>query len=253
MKRNPMWIRFAGIGVLAMVIGLWWLASTIQLISPVFLPTPKATLDVLWDGVLHGETGRQTLATVERMVYGWLLASLAGILLGAIIGVSPTTRRLLQPTLEFIRPLPASAIIPVAISLFGLTESMVLSVIGFGAIWPVLLATVNGFASVEPRLGEVARVLHMSRIAFIIKIGLPNALPDIFAGLRLSLTVALIVAVVGEMLTSQQGLGLAILLAARTFQSAELFAGIALLGMIGFLSNLLLRTGESRVLAWKTN
>jgi sulfonate transport system permease protein len=165
--------------------------------------------------------------------------------------VSATARAYLQPTLEFVRPLPASALLPLAISIFGLNPAMVLFVVAFGAMWPVLLATIHGFASVEPRLTEVSRCLQLSRIAFVWKVGLPNALPDILAGMRLSLTVSLIVAVVGEMIASQPGLGQAILLAARAFRASELFAGIVLLGLIGLASNGLLSLAERRLLKWQ--
>ena len=129
---------------------------------------------------------------------------------------------------------------------------MVLSVVAFGAMWPVLLATVHGFAAVEPRLKEVAACLQLSRSAFVWKVGLPNAMPDILAGMRLSMTVSLIVAVVGEMIASQAGLGQAILLAARSFRASELFAGIVLLGLIGFASNALLAVAEKKLLKWQT-
>ena len=168
-----------------------------------------------------------------------------------MIGISATARAWLQPTLEFMRPLPASALLPLAISIFGLSPNMVLSVVAFGAMWPVLLATVHGFAAVEPRLLEVARCLQLSRGAFVWKVGLPNALPDILAGMRLSLTVSLIVSVVGEMIASQPGLGQAILLAARSFRANELFAGIVLLGLIGFASSALLAAFEKRFLKWQ--
>jgi ABC-type nitrate/sulfonate/bicarbonate transport system permease component len=187
------------------------------------------------------------------MVEGWLLASLLGVALGALIGVSARARAYLQPTLEFVRPLPASALLPLAISIFGLSPNMVLAVIAFGAMWPVLLGTIHGFAAVEPRLAEVSRCLQLSRIDFVRKVGLPNALPDILAGMRLSLTVALIVAVVGEMIASQPGLGQAILLAARAFRASELFAGIVLLGLIGLASNTLLALAERRLLKWQVS
>jgi len=239
--------------VLAGVIALWWIASHAQWLSKVFLPTPEATLASLAEGLRSGALLEQSGQTLRRMIEGWLLACLAGMLLGALIGTSAAARAWLQPMLEFIRPLPASAVIPIAIALFGLSPFMVLAVIAFGSTWPVLLATIHGFASVEPRLAEVARVLQMSRAAFVFKIGLPNALPDIFAGMRLSLTVSLILAVVCEMLASQDGLGTAILLASRSYRSADLFAGVILLGAIGFLSNALLQRAEKRVLRWKLN
>jgi sulfonate transport system permease protein len=242
--------------VLAALIAIWWAASSAGWVSRVFLPTPQATLASLAEGFNlsgngNGELLAFTLATVSRMVEGWLLASLFGVLLGAAIGVSPAVRAWVQPTLEFIRPLPASALLPLAISMFGLNPGMVLFVVAFGAMWPVLLATVHGLAAVEPRLGEVARCLQMSRAAFVWKIGLPNAMPDILAGMRLSMTISLIVAVVGEMIASQSGLGQAILLAARAFRASELFAGIVLLGLIGFTSNALLALAEKKLLRWQ--
>ena len=231
---------------------LWWLASHQQWVSKVFLPTPEATLKSLLRGLQEGDLAEFTGNTVMRMLLGWLLASVVGIALGALIGASDTARAWIAPTLEFVRPLPASAIMPLAISIFGLSSGMVLSVVAFGAMWPVLLATVYGLASVHVRLREVAQALQLSRTAFVFKMGLPNAMPDILAGMRLSMTVSLIVAVVGEMIASQSGLGQAILLAARAFRASDLFAGIVLLGLIGFASNALLGAAEKFLLKWQT-
>jgi sulfonate transport system permease protein len=248
--RTSDWI--GSLAVLAVLIVLWWLASHLQWISKVFLPTPEATLAALSEGLqAGGALLEQSFETLRRMVEGWLLACLAGIVLGALIGTSTVARAWLQPLLEFIRPLPASAIMPLAISIFGLGPKMVLFVVAFGAMWPVLLATLHGFASIEPRLREVAAALQMPRRDFIWKIGLPSAMPDILAGMRLSMTVSLIVAVVGEMIASQSGLGQAILLAARSFRASELFAGIVLLGVIGFAANALLAFAERRFLRWQ--
>lgn len=243
------WI--GSLAVLAAVIALWWLASHQQWVSKVFLPTPEATVASLQEGLRGGALLEQSWETLRRMVEGWLLACLAGILLGALIGTSAAARAWLQPMLEFIRPLPASAVMPLAISIFGLGPNMVLFVVAFGAMWPVLLATLHGFASVEPRLKEVAGALQLPRQDFIWKIGLPSAMPDILAGMRLSMTVSLIVAVVGEMIASQSGLGQAILMAARSFRASELFAGIVLLSVIGFAANALLAAAERRLLRWQ--
>lgn len=243
--------EWAGSSVVTLLlIGAWALVSHLNVVSPVFLPSPDATALSLWHGLADDELAVQLALTVERMAYGWALASAVGIALGAWVGHSPRLRTWLQPTLEFIRPLPASALIPLGIALIGLSPAMVLTVIAFGAMWPVLLATVHGFASIEPRLREVGEVLGLSGPAFIWKVGLPNALPDVLSGMRLSLTLALILAVVGEMLASQNGLGTATLLAARSFRSADLFAGVVLLGAIGFASNALLSVLERRLLRW---
>lgn len=233
------------------IMALWWLASHQEWVSKVFLPKPEAALASLSQGLFDGALIQNTVDTVNRMLLGWLLASLFGIVLGALIGISSTARAWLQPTLEFVRPLPASAVMPLAISIFGLNASMVLFVVAFGSMWPVLLATVHGFATVHPRLREVSEALQMSRAMFTWKIALPSAMPDILAGMRLSMTVSLIIAVVGEMIASQSGLGQAVLLAARSFRADELFAGVILLGAIGFAANGLLALAERKLLRWQ--
>ncbi len=252
MKRLRVIDIAAGIAGLAILFLLWRVVTALELISRVFLPSPAATLAALEWGLVNGDLLGQTLATVNRMIQGWLLASFVAIAVGSLIGVSSLARAYIQPTLEFLRPLPASAIIPVAISIFGLNASMVLGVVVFGAVWPTLLGPIHGFAHVEPRLVEVSRLMQMSRWEFIYKIGLPHAVPDILAGMRLSLTVALIRAVVGELLTAQQGLGTAVLHAARSYRAADLYAGILLLGLIGLVSNYGLALADRRILAWKS-
>lgn len=239
------------VAVLAGLLALWAVATHQRWVSPAFVPTPGAALQALAEGLAAGPLAGFTMATLGRMVVGWMLASLLGVLIGTVIGRSRAARVWVQPTLEFLRPLPASALIPVAVALLGLSPGMVLGVVAVGAMWPVMLATVHGLTALHPRLYEVGAALQLSPGAFLLKIGLPHALPDILAGLRLSLTVALIVSVVGEMVASQSGLGQAILLAARAYRAADLFAGVLLLGAIGFASNALLALAERRLLRWQ--
>jgi sulfonate transport system permease protein len=243
---------FAGsIAVGALFVLLWQVVADHSGISAVFLPGPDRAWAAVVAGFADGDLLKLTWATVERMLYGWLLASLGGIAVGALIGSSRHAREFLGPSLEMIRPIPVTAFMPIAIAFLGLTGDMVLVVIGIGAIWPVLLATVHGIAAVEPRLVEVSRSLRLSRPQMLWKIALPNAQPDILAGMRLGLTVSLILAVIGEMLTSEDGLGHYVLVAARAFHSSEVFGGVILLGLIGFASNVGLQAAERRLLRWR--
>ena len=237
------------LGLLA-IFGIWQLISISGLVSTAFMPAPSEALDSLRLGLADGSLVRGFLATSIRLLQGWLLASLLGVALGAAIGLSTPLRELLQPTLEFLRPLPAPALVPLAIALLGLGPSMVLLVMVFGSIWPPMLSTIQGLSLIEPRLNEVSRMLGMSRAAFIWKIGLPSALPDILAGLRVSVSIALILAVLGEMLAGQVGLGQTILLAARSFRSYDMFAGLILLAVLGISANLLLRLLEEKLAGW---
>ena len=242
----------ASVGVALGIVALWQVAADRQWVSPIFLPGPDRAWATLREGFgPGGDLALHLTTTLEHMLYGWVIASATGILLGALIGSSRHARAWLGPTLEYLRPLPASAIAPVAIAFLGLSQGMVLAVIAFGSLWPTLLATAHGVAAVEPRLIEVARALRLTRLQTAFKIALPNAMPDILAALRYGLTVALILAVVGEMLAGQEGLGQRIVLAARAFRSADLFAGVILLGLIGFLSNTALAVAERRLLRWR--
>jgi len=257
--RPAAWAAWAispdALALLGTLLALWWLASHGEWVNRAFLPTPEATLASLAAGLgLQGRPGALAgflLATLQRVLLGGLLAAAAGVGLGALLGSSAAARVWLQPGLEFLRPLPASAVIPLAIAVFGLSSSMVLAVVVFGAMWPVLLATLHGMASVPRQLNEVAALLQLGRVAIVIRIALPHALPDIFSGIRLAMTVALIVSVVGEMVASQPGLGQALLLAARSFRAADLFAGLVLLGATGSAIHAMLAFAERRLLAWQ--
>ncbi len=251
MNRSSLFWNIASLMMGVALIGLWQFAADSRWISPIFFPSPTRTWTALVNAMTQGEMPQQIMTSLTRMAIGWMLASFAGIVLGAAIGLSPQARAYLGPTLEFLRPLPASAIIPVAIALAGLSEGMVLSVICFGSLWPMLLSTMHGVMNVEPRLMEVAKALRMSRLAVLWKIALPNAMPDILSGLRLGLTIALILTIVCEMLTGRGGLGQAVLLAARSFRSADLFAGVVVLGLIGYVTSLLLTALERHVLRWR--
>lgn len=244
-----MWL--ASLGVVLALIGLWQLAAVRELVSPVFFPAPARTFGALSDQVVSSDFWFAFRETLRRMAMGFVTASIAGIVLGALIGLSPRLRAYVEPSLELMRPLPASAMVPVFVLLLGLNDRMIVVAIAFSALWPVLLNTVHGFKTIEPRLVEVSRILRMSRLEMVWKIALPNAMPDIFAGLRLSLTVSLILAVVTEMLAGAAGLGQNITLAARSFRSADLYAGIVVLGAIGYLTNIALERAERYLLRWR--
>lgn len=247
---RTLWVA-GSIMVTALLVWGWQLIADYSGIPPVFLPGPDRAWRALLSGFGGGELTQLTRATVERMIYGWILASLAGIVVGALIGSSRVAREYIAPMLEIVRPVPVSAFMPVVMAFLGLTGTMVLVVIAIGSIWPVLLATVHGVSSVEPRLMEVSQSLRLGRLRTLWKIALPNSQPDILAGMRIGLTVALILAVVGEMLTSENGLGWFVLQSARSYRSADLFAGVIVLGLIGLISNLALQAVERRVLRWK--
>jgi sulfonate transport system permease protein len=243
--------RIASFAVAACFIAMWQLAADRHVLSPIFFAGPGLAWDRLVAGFSGGTLARECLSTIGRLVFGWALASLLGVAFGALIGISARARAYLVPSIELLRPVPASAMVPIAIGFLGLSDRMVLAVVAFGGLWPTLLATIQGFASVEPRLKDLSISLGLTRLQVIAKIALPSALPDILAALRLSVTIALVLTVIGEMLASRSGVGQWILFAGRTFRAGDVFAGIILLGALGFASASLIAALEHRLLRWR--
>lgn len=233
----------ASLAGVAGLLALWWLASQTGWFSPAFLPTPEATAASLVDGMGQGLLSA-TLASAGHVLQGWAPASAAGIALGAAIALTPSLRPWLASTLEFMRPLPSAALMPLALALYGVSPAAMLFVIAFAAFWPSLLSTVQGVGAIEPRLLDVARCLQLSRGSLMAKIALPHAAPDILAGLRLGFVAALVACILGEMLTTRDGLGLSVLLAARAYRASELFACLALISLIGVAGHSLLLLAE---------
>ncbi len=253
MKIKKKWTeRLGAVLFVVVMLAIWQLLSTFNVISPLFFPSPSRTFRALWGQLEQGHVWAPLSATVLRMIYGWLAASVAGVVLGAMIAGSRLSKNLLGPLLEFVRPIPASAFIPVAILMFGLSNNMSTAIIAFGSIWPVLLSAIKGFSSVDERLYEVADAMGMSRWYRFRHISLPSALPDIMAGARVGLAVALILAVVTEMQASLPGLGSSILMAQRSFRTPDLYANVVMLGCVGFLASALLQWIERRMLKWRS-
>lgn len=248
--RRLVW-PLASLALFAALLYAWKLAADARLINPLWFPGPDRSFARLWEWIATDALWSPLGATVWRMFAGWLAACAVGIALGAAIASSSIARRLLQPSAEFLRPLPASAILPPAILLLGFSNAMIVFVVAFGCVWPVLLGAIHGFGSLDPRLMEVSRLLNLSPWQRAVKFQLPSALPHIFAAMRVSIAIALIVTVASEMLSSQPGIGYLMLVAARGFRSADIFAGIIVLGALGFLTNYATQKLEDWLLRWR--
>lgn len=236
MINRLLWLLGSGV-VTAILIAVWQAIANLKLLPPVFFPGPDVTWKAFIRGVTTGELLPAALTTLGHMLLGWTSAAVLGILLGGAIAGSAAMRTYCVPTLEFFRQIPSSAKLPIAMMILGMNDDMIVVIIAVGAVWPVLLSTIQGFSSVEPRLIDMARNLQLGRFAMFWKVGLPSALPDIFAGLRIGLTISLILAVVAEILTGLGGVGTLLQHAASLYRSSELFAGIMILSIIGLVCN----------------
>jgi ABC-type nitrate/sulfonate/bicarbonate transport system permease component len=192
----------------------------------------------------------EIVPSLTRMLGGWSIAVVLGVLLGVAIGRSRTLGDFVEPIVHFVRAIPPPALIPIFLILLGFGTEMRVSLIVFAVIWPVLLNTIDGVRSVETLHLDTGRVFEFDRRKVFFGIVLPSAAPKIFAGMRVSLSVAIIVMVISEMVGQPGGIGNLILGAQRTYRMADMWAGILLLGMLGYVLNALLALVESRVTSW---
>lgn len=188
--------------------------------------------------------------SLVRMGIGYGLAAVLGIAIGMALGLSAWADRLFGSIVEFLRALPSVVLIPFGIVVFGVDDGMKIFIIALGCSFPIILNTIDGVRSVESTLIDVARTFKFSRLERLWKVILPSASPQIFAGLRASLSLALILMVVSEMIASTNGIGYAILQAQRLFAVSDMWAGILALGVLGYIINMILVLIESKVLAW---
>jgi ABC-type nitrate/sulfonate/bicarbonate transport system permease component len=184
------------------------------------------------------------------MAIGYGVAVVIAVLLGTALGSSRWLRRACSPIVEFLRSIPPPALLPFAIVVIGVGDDMKVFIIAFVCLWPVLLNTIDGIQGIDPTLREIARVYGVSGRDRLLRMTLPAASPQIFAGMRLSLSLAVILMVISEMVASTNGIGFFVLQSQRSFAIPEMWSGILLLGILGYVLNLVFVIIERKVLAW---
>ncbi|WP_086846552.1 ABC transporter permease [Amycolatopsis kentuckyensis] len=189
--------------------------------------------------------------SLARTLGGWASAAIVGIVLGVLLGRSATAMDYVGPLFAFFRSIPPPTLIPVFAVLFGLSSGMQVGSIVFGAVWPVLLNTVDGVRSVDQVKVETARSFRTPKAYWLGMVVLPSAAPKIFAGLRVSLSISLLLMVVSELVGAYNGIGRSLLNAQQDFEFPTMWSWLVLLGILGYVFNTIFLAAERRVLAWQ--
>jgi ABC-type nitrate/sulfonate/bicarbonate transport system permease component len=221
---------------------VWEACARSGLLAYESLSFPSAILRAGVGAVLDGSMLVATWQTFEGALVGLAIGAAAGVLLGALLGLSARLAATTGPTFDALRAIPAVALMPLALLMFGWGVSMEASVVAYACIWPVLIATWAAVRGVEPRLLEVADALEMSFAERLRKIVIPAAFARINVGLRIALGVALVVAVTVEIAVNPRGLGYNLVLAQQSFKPDLMYAHILWLALMGFALNAALRT-----------
>lgn len=234
------------IGLLPLVLALaaWQLAGDPA--SPYFPPPSRwwEELRPLWD---DGRMVAAIRASIVTLVLSLVVATAVGTLVGGAVGASRTTDRALGPLLEFLRVLPAAALVPLAALVLGYTLQMKIAVVVLPATWPVLLACRSSRRAVSATLIDASRSLGLSRRERFTKILLPSLAPGILLGLRVAAPLALIITILVEIVTRINGIGALMGSAQANYRSAQVYGLLAIAGIIGFLVNWVVTRLESAV------
>jgi NitT/TauT family transport system permease protein len=250
----PVWLLAFPVPVIGLI--AWQLATAGKAFS--LIPPPTTVAVTLWDYLFGGIRNdpysgaflANAIASIGRVYGGFFVAMIVALPLGLILGRSTFARGLIDPTLQFLRPIPVTAWLPLTMILFGLGPPATIALIALGTFFPMLLNTVGGVRMVEPRLIEAAEMLGTPKTAIFTRVILPAALPSIFTGIRIGLGLAWVLLVVGEMTGVPTGLGANIMDARQLSRTDLVITGMIVIGVLGFLSDRIVMLIGRRALWW---
>jgi ABC-type nitrate/sulfonate/bicarbonate transport system permease component len=239
-----------GLAGVLVFLGVWQLIPAVGLIDAEFLPPPTLVAGQLIADLGDPQFWAALLDTMITWLIGLVTALIVAVVAGTLIGLSPLLRRGTRTTIEFLRPIPSVALIPLAILLYGLQREAALVIVVWATFWQIFIQVLYGVADVDPVARDTARSFGLGWLARLRYVVLPTALPYLSTGLRLGGTVALILAITAELVIGNPGLGRLIQSARSVGDNLSLYALVVVAGILGLLINLLFRALERRVLSW---
>lgn len=222
-----------------LLIAAWWFLSsgTTSFYFPA-LENIATSFRELW---IFDHTVSDLLPSLRNVLMGFGLAVLVGVSFGLVLGSMPRFLDAVEPVLEFFRALPGVAILPVAILVLGLGDSMRVFVIALGAVWPVIINTMAAVRGIDPTVRDVEDAFALGRASRYFRVRLPAALPQILSGARVALYIAIALVVVSEMQGAAYGIGRFVLTAQRNWAVLDMWSGMVVIGLAGYLLSISFR------------
>nr|WP_315267119.1 ABC transporter permease [Microbacterium lemovicicum] len=238
---TPIWLPI-------LLLAVWWFASAAST-SPFFPPLQAILVDTWNQWIVFG-AWTNAAVSLRNLFAGYAIGVLIGVLGGSVLWRLRLVRTAANPIIYFLYVLPAPALLPAMIAIFGIGDARQIALIALGSIWPTLLNTLDGMRGVDTVKFDTARALRLGGWRTYVRLVLPGAAPQIAAGLRASLTVAIVLMVVSEMVAANSGIGFFILQAQAEFAIKKMWTGILVLAVIGTVLNYIFVFIERRALRW---
>ncbi|HLR97687.1 MAG TPA: ABC transporter permease [Jiangellaceae bacterium] len=239
-----------GLAGVVVFLGLLELVPRVGLVDARFLPPFSQMFAELVARVQTGEFWVALGDTLTTWITGLAIAVVAGLVLGVVIGAVPVLRAATASTIEFLRPIPSVALIPIAVLLYGTSMASTLLLVVYASFWQMLVQVLYGVQDVDPVARETARSYRFSVLTQVRTVIWPTTLPFAMTGLRLAATVALILTITGELIIGTPGLGNLIAVAQTSGAVASMYALVIVTGLLGVVVNLVFRQLERRLLRW---
>lgn len=244
-----------GLVTVAVLFALWWLAAAARLVPPLFLPSPVAVLrkliDVSVNGFADATLGAHLAASLARIGAALLAAVVLGVPVGLAMGLSRIARGILDPIIEFYRPIPPLAYLPLVIIWFGIGEVAKVLLIYLAAFAPIAIATAAGVRGVPESRLNAARSLGATRLQLVTHVVLPNTLPEIMTGIRIGLGTGWSTLVAAELIAATRGLGFMIQSASQFLVTDVVVMGILVIAVVAFALEVLIRLGQRVLVPWQ--
>ncbi|RDE19388.1 ABC transporter permease subunit [Motiliproteus coralliicola] len=233
----------------------WYLGSALELVNPIFWPSPMAVWDqfvsISSEGYRNFSLWEHIWASLYRILVGFGLGCLVGIPLGFAMGLSKLMRGWFDPIVEFFRPIPPLAFIPLVIIWSGIGERSKIMLLFFAALWIMVIAARAGVGSVKLNKIHAAYSLGASKRQILQHVILPNSLPEIFTGMRVAMGVCWGTVVAAELVAAESGVGYMIMVASKFLSTDIVVLGVIIVGAIGYGIDILMRKLEAKLIPWK--
>ncbi len=243
--------RMGGAAALIGLVALWQAASSLFGVSPLFLPSPAAIVAALWRLVVHGDLLSQVGVSALRIVAGWSLGAVAGLVVGLAMGLFTFARAAGFAVVSALFPIPKIALLPLMILWLGIGEPSKIATIALGVFFPTAISAASGVDSVPRNLIRMAQSFGLPFSDIVRKVVLPGALPTILAGFRISSSIALLLVVSAEMVGAEKGVGAFVLQAGNLMQTDQLLAGVLVLSLLGLGVARGIAALERRFIDWR--
>jgi ABC-type nitrate/sulfonate/bicarbonate transport system permease component len=243
--------RYSGWIALMLVIGFWQLAGSAALVNPLFLPAPSAIVRAIWQLAISGALWHHLSYSIMRIGAGWILGTIAGVIVGFAIGLSSLARGVGITFISALFPIPKIALLPLLILWLGIGEEPKIATIALGVFFSTAISVYSGVDNVPRNLIRMAQSFNVPFHAIVIRVIWPGALPSILAGFRITASIALLLVVSAEMIGAEYGIGAFVLQAGNLMQTDQLLAGVVILSLFGLAVGRLINWLETRLLHWR--